>query len=97
MSANQSLDVKYVAHLARLSLSEDEISRFQGQLTQVLEYIEDLKKLDVDHVIPTAHAVPRFNIWREDVEKASLDVNQALLNAPQKNGELFSVPKVVES
>ncbi len=97
MPANQSLDVKYVANLARLSLTDDEISRFQGQLTQVLEYIEALKKVNVDDVTPTAHAIPRHNVWRDDAEKNSLSVEQALANAPSKNGELFSVPKVVES
>ncbi|MDK3162319.1 Asp-tRNA(Asn)/Glu-tRNA(Gln) amidotransferase subunit GatC [Kamptonema cortianum] len=97
MSANQSLDVKYVAHLARLSLSENEINDFQSQLGEVLEYIESLKKLDVSGVTPTAHAVPRFNVWRDDLEKPSLPVEESLKNAPGKNGELFSVPKVVES
>lgn len=96
MPSNQSLDVKYVAHLARLSLSEEEITEFQGQLGQILDYIEELNKLNVDDVIPTAHAVARYNVWREDVEKPSLTVDEALSNAPQRNGDLIQLPKVVE-
>ena len=95
MSATQ-FDVKYVAHLARLSLTPDEEQKFGTQLGQVLHYIEKLKELDVANVEPTAHAVPLANVNRPDEVRASLPHDEAMRNAPSKAGGLFVVPKIVE-
>ena len=89
-------DVSYTAQLARLNLSEDEITRFQAQLSQVLEYVEKLKQVDVTGVEPTAHTYPAFNIFRPDVSRDWFDAKQALANAPLEANDLFIVTKVVE-
>ncbi len=90
------IDVTYVAQLARLKLTADETARFQSQLNQVLAYVEELRKLNVDGIEPTAHAAPQTNVFRSDHEQSSLPVEQALHNAPRKQNDLFMVPKVVE-
>lgn len=95
MAAND-FDVKYVAHLARLSLSPEEEEKFGAQLGQVLAYIEKLKQVDVSQVEATAHAVPLVNITRPDEVRPSLDHEEAVRNAPAKANGLFLVPKIVE-
>ena len=94
-SADQ-IDVRYVAHLARLHLSDDEIARFQGQLEQVLGYVRELEKLDVEKVEPTAHAMPVNNVFRKDEARPGLDRDQALANAPKERQGQFIVPKIIE-
>ncbi len=94
--ASVDIDVKYVAHLARLSLSEDEAARFGAQLGQILGYIEKLQELDVTQVEPTAHAIPLANITRPDEVRPSLTCDEALRNAPAHASGLFIVPKIVE-
>jgi aspartyl-tRNA(Asn)/glutamyl-tRNA(Gln) amidotransferase subunit C len=93
---SDSVDVTYVAKLARLSLSADETAQFGLQLKQVLSYVEQLGKLNLDGIEPTAHAAPQLNVFREDVVTPSLKVEEALRNAPRKVDDLFKVPKVVE-
>ena len=90
------IDVRYVAHLARLHLSDDEIARFQGQLEQVLGYVRELEKLDVEKVEPTAHAMPVNNVFRKDEARPGLDRDQALANAPKERQGQFIVPKIIE-
>ena len=93
MSAS-NFDVRYVAQLARLDLSEAEIATFQTQL--VLEHVEALEKVDVSAVDPTAHASAVFNVFRADEPRASLSPQAALSNAPRQANDLFVVTKVVE-
>jgi aspartyl-tRNA(Asn)/glutamyl-tRNA(Gln) amidotransferase subunit C len=95
MSAVQ-IDVKYVAHLARLQLTPEEEKRFGEQLGHILGYVEKLKELDVTNVEPTAHAMPRVNIVRADETRSSLPHADAMRNAPAKANGLFIVPKIVE-
>jgi aspartyl-tRNA(Asn)/glutamyl-tRNA(Gln) amidotransferase subunit C len=95
MAAPQ-LDVKYVAHLARLHLTPDEEKKLGAQLDGILGYIEKLKELDVAGVEPTAHAVPLVNVTRPDEVRPSLPHDDALRNAPAQAGGLFIVPKIVE-
>ena len=95
MSAGQ-VDVKYVAHLARLALTPDEEKKFGEQLGHILEHIEKLRELDVTNVEPTAHAVPLVNVTRADEVRPSLSHDEALRNAPSKANGLFIVPKIVE-
>jgi aspartyl-tRNA(Asn)/glutamyl-tRNA(Gln) amidotransferase subunit C len=94
--AAPEIDIKYVAHLARLHLTPDEETKLGAQLGGILGYIEKLKELDVTGVEPTAHAVPMVNITRADEIRPSLPHDDALRNAPAKANGLFMVPKIVE-
>ena len=94
--ASVEIDVNYVAHLARIALTEAEAQKLGSQLGQILGYIEKLNELDVSQVEPTAHAVPLTNVTRPDVSRPSLPNEEALRNAPAKANGLFMVPKIVE-
>jgi aspartyl-tRNA(Asn)/glutamyl-tRNA(Gln) amidotransferase subunit C len=90
------IDVKYVAHLARLSLSPEEEQKIGAQLGNILGYIEKLKEIDVTGVEPTAHAFPLVNVTRPDEVRPSISSEEALRNAPAHANGLFIVPKIVE-
>jgi len=90
------IDVKYVAHLARLALTPEEEQKLGAQLGHILGYIEKLKELDVTNVEPTAHAVPLLNVTRPDELRPSLSHDEAMRNAPARSNGLFIVPKIVE-
>jgi aspartyl-tRNA(Asn)/glutamyl-tRNA(Gln) amidotransferase subunit C len=90
------MDIKYVAHLARVQLAPDEEKKLGAQLDGILGYIEKLKELDVAGVEPTAHAVPMVNVMRPDEVCPSLPHADALRNAPAQANGLFMVPKIVE-
>ena len=92
----ESMDVSYVAQLARLDLSVEETAQFQAQLGQVLGYVNQLAELPVEGIEPTAHAAPQTTVFRTDTVLPSLPVTEALQNAPEKVNDLFRVPKVVE-
>ncbi len=96
MAEKKDLDVAYVAKLARLALSEEETRLFQAQLGEVLAHADKLREVDVSNVETTAHAVPLFNVFREDEPRDWFTAEEALSNAPQKTNNLFRVPKVVE-
>jgi aspartyl-tRNA(Asn)/glutamyl-tRNA(Gln) amidotransferase subunit C len=88
-------DVRHVAKLSRLALSEEEIHRFGGQLESILGYVAKIGQIDMKDVEPMAHALPLQNVLREDVIEASLPVEEVLKNAPQTDGPFFRVPKVI--
>jgi aspartyl-tRNA(Asn)/glutamyl-tRNA(Gln) amidotransferase subunit C len=90
------IDVNYVAHLARLSLSPEESEKLGSQLAQVLGYIEKLREVDVSGIAPTAHAFPLVNVTRPDMIQPSMEHDEALRNAPAQANGLFMVPKIVE-
>ena len=90
------IDVRYVAHLARLHLTAEEEERFAAQLKDILAYVAKLNEVDVTGVEPTAHAMPLTNVWRTDEPRASLPTEQVLANAPDHARDLFIVPKIVE-
>ena len=90
------LDVKYVAHLARLELTPEEETHYGDQLVKVLDYINQLRELNVDGVEPTAHPLPLKNVTRADETRPSLSHEDALRNAPAHANGLFVVPKIVE-
>ncbi|HOC56299.1 MAG TPA: Asp-tRNA(Asn)/Glu-tRNA(Gln) amidotransferase subunit GatC [Verrucomicrobiota bacterium] len=90
------IDVKYVAHLARLSLSPEEEQKMGEQLGNILGYIEKLKEVNVSGVDPTAHAFPLINVVRPDEVRPSLTNEEALRNAPAQANGLFMVPKILE-
>ncbi len=88
--------VEHVAHLARITLEDKELEKMSGQLHEILGFIDKLSKLDVSQVEPTSHILPIKNVLRDDVPEISLSNEQALANAPQKEGNFFVVPKVIE-
>jgi aspartyl-tRNA(Asn)/glutamyl-tRNA(Gln) amidotransferase subunit C len=94
--SSEQFDIKYVAHLARLSLTPEEEQKFGAQLSHVLSYIEKLKEVDVSGVDPTAHAFPMVNVTRPDEIRPSMSNEDALRNAPAQANGLFIVPKIVE-
>ncbi|HTX22832.1 MAG TPA: Asp-tRNA(Asn)/Glu-tRNA(Gln) amidotransferase subunit GatC [Candidatus Aquilonibacter sp.] len=94
--AAAEIDIKYVAHLARLALAPEEEKKLSAQLGGILGYIEKLKEADVSNVEPTAHAVPMVNVTRADEIRPSLPHAEALRNAPAQANGLFMVPKIVE-
>lgn len=96
MSQIDREQVEKVAKLARLDLSDQELTEFTGQLSSILEYIEKLNELDTDNVEPLAHCLPVHNIFREDVIIPSLDVDAAMKNAPASFENQFKVPKVLD-
>jgi aspartyl-tRNA(Asn)/glutamyl-tRNA(Gln) amidotransferase subunit C len=96
MAGTSDLDVAYIARLARINLTEEETNAFQKQLGDVLNYVEKLRQADVSHVEAAAHALPIFNVFREDAANDWFTAEQALSNAPRKAIDLFIVPKVVE-
>ena len=95
MSA-KNFDVEYVAELARIKLTPDEIKIFESQLALVLEHVAKLNELDVSQVEPMAHSFPIYNVFREDEVREGLDHEAALSNAPHQAQGLFIVAKVVE-
>ena len=94
--STDKVDVAYVAHLARLYLSDEEIKTFQGQMDHIVKYVDKIRELDLANVEPTSHAVAVRNVFREDVVKPGLDVEQAMANAPAQVSNQFQVPKIVE-
>ena len=88
-------EVLYVADLARLNLDAAAIEKFAGQIGEILEYVDKLNEVDTEGVKPTSHAISLSNAFREDEQKAHLDREKALANAPQEEDGNFSVPKVV--
>lgn len=88
-------EVRHVADLARLELSESEEERMTGQMNGILEYMEKLNELDTAGIVPTTHAIQLQNVFRADVVRDSLDREKALANAPESDGVNFIVPKVI--
>ncbi len=89
-------DVEHIAKLARLKLTEEEKHRFQKELGTIIEYFDQLKKLNTDGVPATTHVIPLENVLREDEVKPCLPMDEALANAPDRKGNYFRMPKVVE-
>ena len=96
MSSSADLNIDHIAKLARLALTPEEKEKFSQQLGDVLHHIEQLAKVDVSQVEPTAHASPVFNVWADDVAQPGLTADAALKNAPAQRDHMVVVPKVVE-
>lgn len=88
--------VRKVAKLARLELTEAEIEEFTGQLGAILEYVEKMNELDTAGVEPLAHCLPIANVFRADDVRESLGTEKTLANAPERDGSFFKVPKILE-
>jgi aspartyl-tRNA(Asn)/glutamyl-tRNA(Gln) amidotransferase subunit C len=84
--------VLHVAKLARLRLSDDEVERMTGELSQILEHVEQMEALDLDGVEPTSHVVALENVLRDDVPRDSLSRERALEGAPEAAADGFRVP-----
>ena len=85
-------EVLHVATLARLELSDDEVGRFTEQLSAILEAVDKVAELDLSGVEPTAHPLDLVNVWADDEPQPSLPVEEALANAPDRDGNFFKVP-----
>ncbi len=96
MADKQSIDIDYVAKLARIELTSEEKEKFSTQLGQILDYFEKLSAVNVEGVEPSAHAHSIYNVWREDEPTPSMSIDDALLNAPAKRENQIVVPKVVD-
>jgi len=88
--------VRHIARLARLGIEDDEVSRFAGQLSEILDYFERLKQVNTEGVPPTAHTLPLHNVFRDDEPAPSMDPEQTLANAPQREDDYFRVRAVLE-
>jgi aspartyl-tRNA(Asn)/glutamyl-tRNA(Gln) amidotransferase subunit C len=82
----------HVAQLARLELREDELERLGAQLNDILAAVSKVSELDLSDVPPTSHPLDVVNVWGEDVPHESLPVDEALGNAPEREGSFFRVP-----
>jgi aspartyl-tRNA(Asn)/glutamyl-tRNA(Gln) amidotransferase subunit C len=89
-------EVRKVAKLARLELSEAEVREFTGQLSAILDYVAKMNELDTEGVEPLAHCLAISNVFREDRVGESLGPEATLANAPQRDGNFFKVPKILD-
>lgn len=88
-------EVEHIAKLAKLEFTEAEKEKFTYQLNQILEYVEQLNKLDTSNVEPLSHVIELSNVFREDKVKPGISTDEALKNAPAKTEQFFKVPKVI--
>jgi len=95
MATLSRADVEHVAHLARLGLTEDELTLLEGQLNHILDQYAILTRLDTEHIPPTAQTIELENILRDDVAGPSLPADAVLANAPAREGEFFLVPPIL--
>jgi aspartyl-tRNA(Asn)/glutamyl-tRNA(Gln) amidotransferase subunit C len=89
-------EVRKVARLSRLELSDDDLAVMARQLSAIIGYVDQLKELNTDGVEPMAHPLPVQNVFRPDALKPSLTVDEALRNAPSRAGNFFAVPAILD-
>ena len=91
-----AFEIEQIAELARLSLKPEEKKKFQKEIESILAYVEQLKTVPTDHVEPTSHVLNLKNVFREDTVKPC-DIHEEILkHAPQREGNFFKVPKIIE-
>jgi aspartyl-tRNA(Asn)/glutamyl-tRNA(Gln) amidotransferase subunit C len=88
-------DVEHIAKLANLEFSDMEKTKFTQQMNQILDYVEQMNKLDTNKVEPLSHVIELSNVFRSDEVKQSVSTEEALKNAPEKTEQFFKVPKVI--
>lgn len=88
--------VRHISHLSRLKPTDEEVRLFSEQLSAIVEYMDQLNEVDTTDVAPTAHALPVKNVFRADEARPGLTPDQALANAPHREGNFFAVPKVLD-
>lgn len=96
MSKLDEAAVRHVAHLARLSVSPEEVREYAEQLSRIIEYVEKLTEVDTAEVRPTAHPHTATDVFRQDQSRAGLTLDDALANAPDRHGDFFRVPPVLD-
>lgn len=89
-------DVRHVARLARLALSDAELERMRAEMSAILDYMDKLRSLDTRGVEPTSHSIPLRNVMREDEPVPSSPLDDMLANAPDRDGDTFRVPRIIE-
>jgi aspartyl-tRNA(Asn)/glutamyl-tRNA(Gln) amidotransferase subunit C len=89
-------DARWIAHLARLDLSDAELQTMTPQLSAILDYVQQLQQVDTQGVEPLAHPLPMQNVFRPDEPAPSLSVDEALANAPKRIGPFYGVPAVFD-
>ena len=89
-------EVKHVANLARLAITEEEAQKFTNQLDKIIGFAEQLNELDTDNVEPTSHVLDIKNVLREDIAQAGLPVEEVLKNAPEHENGQIRVPSIIE-
>ncbi len=89
-------EVRHIAGLARVGLSDDEVLRFQNQLSQILDYFARLQEVDTEDVPPTAQMLAMHTVMREDEPQPSIDKEEVLANAPQREDDHFRVRAILE-
>ena len=87
--------VRHIGKLSRIELTDEEVQTFPAQLTDVLQYFDKLQELDTENVTPMVHPIELNNILAPDTLQASLTPDEALKNAPQREGDFFKVTKVL--
>ncbi len=88
--------VEYVAHLSRIKLDSQELEKISVQLSSILDFIDKLRSVNTDNIVPTSHILPINNVLRQDQPGVSLSAGKALENAPEKRDNFFVVPKIIE-
>jgi aspartyl-tRNA(Asn)/glutamyl-tRNA(Gln) amidotransferase subunit C len=88
--------VRWVANLARLELTPDELRAMTGQLSRIVEYVDQLQRLNTEGVEPLAHPLEVANVFRDDEPEPSLPPDAALANAPRRRGDFYAVPAVLD-
>ena len=94
--SDNSIDVKYVANLARLDLNEEEIQDFTNQLNDIISFVRQLESVDTTNIEPTSHASSLVDVIREDKLSKGMGSDTALKNAPDQSNQQFKVTRVVE-
>ena len=89
-------EVRHIARLARVGLSDDEMPRLQSQLSQILDYFRRLQEVDTENVPPTAQTLAMHNVMRDDEPQPSIDKEEVLANAPQREDDHFRVRAILE-
>jgi aspartyl-tRNA(Asn)/glutamyl-tRNA(Gln) amidotransferase subunit C len=97
MSKITKADVEYVAGLAQLSPDEATKERLVREIGDILSYMDKLNELDTTDIEPTMHALALTNVYRDDVVGQSLNREEALMNAPETDGEYFIVPRILDT
>jgi aspartyl-tRNA(Asn)/glutamyl-tRNA(Gln) amidotransferase subunit C len=99
MSSENTLTTDQVAHLAklaRITLTEDELTRYAGQLDQILHAVDRVGEVAAEDVPPMSHPQPLVNVWREDVVVPGLTADDVLAGAPAAEDERFRVPRILD-
>ncbi len=91
-----SIDLKHIARLSRLHLTEEELKFFETQVSQILSFVDKLKEVNVDGVEPTSHPLSLSNVFRADEIKPSMPIDEFLRHSPKAKGRFFEVPKIIE-